>query len=263
MEDLEYHFNSIYIIESLREGDTKTGRTLYNDWLKWEIKKRHEELGGGIIEVQSLQGFSEAIKRIHEEVDKGAYPLIHLEVHGSEEGIQFSNNETLSWEEVGEVFRTINKRIEHNLVVTLAVCNGGHFLRGTPPTEPAPVWGFLGSFEELTEGQIERGFHAFYEVLLNTGDVNAAVDRLKELGIDHIRFFNAEMIFERTWKYHREQHLNPEAIKRRLSELWEEAIRLGIVDIQRKRAWMRSNRIEMVSNKYYLQTKRKFLHRKK
>jgi hypothetical protein len=89
MED-EILFNKVWVIESLRKGDRETGKSLYNDVLL-PISLREKKLRIEIACPADKHSFFKVLSEIEKEAKAGLYPIIHLECHGSKEGLQLAN----------------------------------------------------------------------------------------------------------------------------------------------------------------------------
>ncbi len=121
----EFQFNKVYVIESLDSEEEKlTGQELYNDLLRWK-EYQVKDFKSDLIQVSNKSEFKAALDRIKEEcTTKGFYPIIHFEVHGSEDksGLILNSGELIKWSELYKDLIEINSIIGNNLFITLAVC---------------------------------------------------------------------------------------------------------------------------------------------
>ena len=157
-----FNFNTLYIIESLRPNEKKTGQILYEDMKNYEFF--HDKLTVQLCIVNDVEGWNGLMQNIRLECEtKSTLPIIHLEVHGSEDVIQFTNGSTLGRDYVIEQLRQINIATKCNLFVTLAVCKGLYMLLETHIDKEMPFCGVVGSFEKIMSGDILLRYYEFYK----------------------------------------------------------------------------------------------------
>ena len=173
-----FKFNTLYIIESLREGEAKTGQNLYDD-MHLQIYY-HEGLDVQLHVVQTTGDWNNTMQNILDSCQhNGVFPIIHLELHGYENGIQLTNGDLLSIDKIGEQFRQINIATGCNLFLTLGVCKGLYLLFSTHYDKPMPFCGVVGSFEVMRADDIQLRYGAFYGKFFETFDVGEAYAALK------------------------------------------------------------------------------------
>lgn len=225
MNQLE--FNKIYVIESLRNGDAKTGQQLFND----TIKRRQEQKGLNnsfeLITPTTKEEFFTALEHIKNEVIyKLVNPIIHLELHGSKDGLQLNNGEIITWNELQFRLIELNGISVCNLFVTLATCYGGYIYTVIRPNLRTPFWGFVGPFETVYEDEVLLNFTAFYDEFLQSLDFNAAVNALNNANPNNkskFRFQNTEYVFNVAYQNYEAKYLTPEIVEQRLNKGLAEA----------------------------------------
>ena len=160
----EFVFNKIYILESLQEVDLKTGKELA-DFIKDDLNYKNILF----ISVNSKNEFLKCFENILAETSEYSYPIIHLEIHGSREGLLLSNKEFIFWEELKTHLQRINIRSKNNLFLTLAVCSGRYLetILVDCINEPAPFFGLIGSTDILFSSNISIGFKEYYKFMLD------------------------------------------------------------------------------------------------
>lgn len=96
----ELSYNAVFVIQSLRVGDRETGDELYNDIIKWKCLKNNTVAHLTVIKTkEDLFNFFQEVKTL---VKKGMLiPILHFEMHGSEQGIQLTSMEVVTWEDLG------------------------------------------------------------------------------------------------------------------------------------------------------------------
>ena len=108
----------------------------------------------------------------------------------------------LTWEEFDDAVRPINIKTFNLLVVSMAMCYGGALLSHVNPDKRAPYLCFIGSYRELSEGEIVEGYHRFYESYSSPLDISAAYKALVSIyGEDKNPYglFTQEFIFDETF----------------------------------------------------------------
>ncbi|MDF1697632.1 MAG: hypothetical protein P1U56_17435 [Saprospiraceae bacterium] len=112
------------------------------------------------------------------------YPHIHLECHGSDYGICLKNNIRLTWDNLSELTTEINGLTGNNLVISMALCFGGHFTisllnrLNASTVSRAPALAIIGPEKEISFGQLENGFSYFFDTFLTTRNLDKAVESL-------------------------------------------------------------------------------------
>ena len=150
-----FEFSHIYVIESLRPDDYKTGTELFNDVIMPNMMKRGLEKNCELFEISSKVDFLQTLEIIRQkEIFQDVNPIIHFEMHGDKNGLQFTNNETISWAELQYYLIQLNGICGNNLFITMASCNGGYIFKAINPASCSPFWGFVGPFETVSNGDI-------------------------------------------------------------------------------------------------------------
>ena len=192
----EFEFNYIYVIESLdtNEGDTLTGKNLLENLKPYADQAK--ALSTGLITVESAAQFWDAMDYICQKAAEGERPVIHFEIHGTDEkdGLYIKNGDVIEWPEVLYRISDINYASGCNLMVSFAVCYGQYLAQFINATKKMPFCISLGSFEELYEDDLEVRFFAFYKELLASFNIDKAYkallltmsqvkDKMKEISI--------------------------------------------------------------------------------
>jgi len=212
-----FKFNTIYIVESLKEDEPKTGSMLYEK-LK-PLEQIHDQLSIVFCEVQSKQEWIDLMDNILEDcATKGVYPIIHLEIHGCETGIVFSNGEYILVDEINEQFRKINLASGCNLFITLGVCEGLYVLFGVRIDQLMPYCGAVGSFDDLWNRDIKLRYAEFYDAFFRTFNIYEAYKSLMTIdtGFEpRYRYIPVDEIFYKCYQDYIEKGCSKEAVKQR------------------------------------------------
>jgi hypothetical protein len=215
MVDAATFFDTLWIIESVRSDELKTGRLLYetvSDDARNSKLKVHFERPTSTSEI--LAALDRV--RIHQ-----SHPMLHFECHGSPSGLQAADGGLISWSELRKPLITINEGCGLNLVVVMASCNGSHLIKTATRLDKAPFWAVIGPDEEVTAGQCERDFTRFYQEFFRSFDGDKAIAALNEnsTACCHpeplYRFVNAESIFIRAFAKYYQNHCRGAGKRRR------------------------------------------------
>ncbi|MCH8010367.1 MAG: hypothetical protein IIA61_00200 [Candidatus Marinimicrobia bacterium] len=227
---LDQYFNKIFVIESLRNKDTKTGSDLYNKYLKLKVKQI-QGLEAEIVMPKTKQEFIDFLERVSNEVQTtDLLPVFHIEIHGSPQGLELGSGELIEWMEMYPLLVDINTHIENNLLITLAVCCGNYLTSIILPTKRAPVWGLISIWEKAWDYDMAVSFKEFYDELLSSFDGffdgDKALEKLNEanpeIGYKYI-FYSCQRVFRMAYKEHLAKNYTQEAIKERTQRMFEKA----------------------------------------
>ena len=220
-----FQFDKIFIIESLYEGEWRTGKDLYD-----KLKVKEAEIAGLSIlynYVNTLKELKGVLDSIIDEVETiGTYPIIHFEIHGNPDGLVLSSNELLMWNELYEHLIAVNIPINNNLFVTLAVCMGAYLMKEIRPTRSCPLWGFVGSFDELYSSDMLMRYTDFYLAFLANFNLDDAVKMLVKPSqhprAGNYRFINSEELFKKAYNLYLTTQYEPLALRQRFEKAFKE-----------------------------------------
>ncbi len=222
-----FEFNTLFIIESLKPGETKTGLNLYDEMCT--LKAAHNELSDldlRYVSITSAQEWDDCMAHIIKECKENkVLPIIHLEIHGNKNGIEFTNIECRDRYEVSRQFREINRIIACNLFTTLGVCEGLNILFGIKTDELMPFCGVVGSFDKLKAADIEIRYSEFYRTLFTKLDIYEAYKSLihanSEIVADY-RYIPVDEIFYKNYQDYLDNECTLEAMKQRALNSFEQ-----------------------------------------
>jgi hypothetical protein len=219
-----FEFNKVYVIESLDDSKEKlTGKELYDDLLRWK-EYQIADFKAEYISVDNKTDFLKTLETIKDDcTTKGHYPILHFEIHGSSDttGLVLKSGELVTWNELYQDLVAINSIIGNNLFITLAVCHGGFIMQLIKIENPAPYWGFIGSFEEIKVSDLLIRYNEFYDVFLRSFDLNEAVKKLHEANPSvpsTYRFINSEETFKNINRKYFNEKFSEEQIKLRFED---------------------------------------------
>ncbi|MEX8549429.1 MAG: hypothetical protein V5804_17655, partial [Mucilaginibacter sp.] len=189
-------FDSIFVLQSLPEGDKMTGSNLYNDLLSRRVRQMpgfHTE----IHDISDKEVFDNLMNQIKIACSNNDIrPYLHFEMHGCKEGIQLSNRELLTWEKLYNYFVKINEILRNQLFVSFATCYGAYIFQVIDPLKRSPMFGFIGPSDQISADNIEIDFYGYFDVLLSTKDFDLAIEALNNTNHTNKYVFNtSELIF--------------------------------------------------------------------
>jgi len=112
----------LVIIESLKESDLKTGTLLHNGLLKYK-KLQEPNLSSFLFTVKNKEELFQTLHGIIAKVKTNTlFPILHLEMHGSVDGVRLTSNEFVIWDELLPIFREINILLLNSLTVMTSMC---------------------------------------------------------------------------------------------------------------------------------------------
>ncbi len=210
---MKFKSNTYHIIASIE--DEKCIKGIYEDTIKrWCSEKGFECYYYSLENKSNFFDTIEQIKIFTSDLDK--YPHIHVECHGSHNGIELKNGDKIIWEEIEEIFKEINGMCRNNLVVTMASCFGGHFslslLNNIRFEEHcrAPFFALIGPEKPISYGELEDGYSGFFDAFLTQRDLGTAVDVLTNNSqyAGKFIFMTCESIFKSFIEYFIENSIN-------------------------------------------------------
>jgi hypothetical protein len=222
-----FEFNAIYVIESLKDDDIKTGTALYDDllkrqsykvdYLRMEIKRTNSK--------DALFLEFEEIKKLVLQNDLS--PFFHFEIHGSPEGLVLNSNELVTWMELTNRLREINLLLKNNLFVSFATCYSAHIYQEVQPFLPSPFFAFIGSWEQVTQEDVMYSFYHFFESIFDNEDLSnidlaKAIKKLNDSKKQPTYYFyNAEQIFDKAMSEHDKSLADPIQLNKRIAGIIE------------------------------------------
>lgn len=212
-------FNQILFVDSLPEGENTAARLYANvsDWA--HVMEQTPAIVSK--RVLSADAF---IALLHECADLAReqpyVPLLHIECHGREEGLEFADGSQLTWADMKPAFVALNQATKLNLIVIVAACFGGAISGSARVEERAPFWAFLAPKREIGAGILEDAFSVFYQTLLRTRSSEQAMAALRgtEAGKEFWQL-SAHTIFRMVAEAYEAHHLTDDAVQRQAARL--------------------------------------------
>ncbi len=232
-------FNKIYVIESLEAPETFTGTNLYDNVLQ-HFNTKYADKDAELINVNTKDELIAAFEKIENECKNGIKPIIHLEIHGLDDRTGLAlNRGYIEWEELYGQLSKINAASNWHLYLTMAVCFGNYAMKLIRPNLPAPFAGILGSFDALSIYGLEISYDAFYQELLNSLDLDAAIIALQTANpsLEEYKLIKAEQTFKNVMQKYFDTQFSHSVVTSRFNKSTRE---LGIKQSRDRNEWTRA-----------------------
>jgi hypothetical protein len=167
--------NQFVILESLPDGERKTGRLLWEDLepmiLPYGIHLQlHYKTAGSATEFEALLRDLWAFV----DIDHRA-PWLQIECHGGREGLQFADGSIMPWSDLKPLLMAINHASRMNLFLVLACCHGGWFATECRYDEQVPFAWMLGPGDAIRPTPLYSLMANFWGTALKVRDVTVAL----------------------------------------------------------------------------------------
>lgn len=192
------YFNKLIVVQSIPDDEPQTGTDLYNDYIKrlaWLDKNLHTD----IVDVNTRQEFFEILNKIKEDIRReDILPYIHLETHGTKEGISLKSGDTVRFKDFIQTLREINILSKNNLFISVSACWGGRIQMETDIEQPCPFRGFIGPMQKIFPRDLIVSFSEFFDEFLRSKDFEKAVNKLNTYNKSGVIFshYNAESFYD-------------------------------------------------------------------
>jgi len=236
-------FSGIYVIESLPDGDPKTGRDLYDN-VVFPVTRKLDNLHTQFATARNRDEFIKCLADVGRDVaTNGRIPMLHLEAHGTPDGIELADQLQLTWKELVPLLGSINEACHMNLVVIAISCYGANLVSALMPSDRAPLFLNVGPRDTMKHVELLEATSRFYaqlvETLLTGGDINAAFDAMNAgVSGSGARIFvgTAEIYFCRVFRQYWAQQTE-EALQARENDLVARNARERGADLRRTAAF--------------------------
>lgn len=169
-------YNQIHIIQSIPEHSEQTGTSLFN-LLQQFRRTARPNLDVQLHNIQNREEWDNAVSQLRRNQQE-FYPIIHIEMHGNNRGLQLENGEFISWAGFNEQMRSIKDLSQNNLLITMAVCKGACLNNSIIGTLPYKV--LIATEDNIIENRIYDSFATLYERILKHVDVKEAVRQMNQ-----------------------------------------------------------------------------------
>ena len=190
MQVINFEYNSIIIIESLRINDIKTGKNLHD-----ELRRLHPKHKGiQYVPVVSAEDFTNLMVEIESLMlqHNKFRPIIDIETHGNIHVTQFADGSTIKWEDLMCITRRLNKICNNELVLFLACCEGYKFLNSISVSQYSPCGYLYAPPDSISDVILNKATVVFFNEITINGDLDKAASLLERMKIN---CFKSEIFF--------------------------------------------------------------------
>ncbi|MNQ53372.1 hypothetical protein D3C85_674100 [compost metagenome] len=208
----------IVVIQSLFDGDKKTGAELYNDTIRMQIEyvqAQNIKMTHSFHNVEDKETLIDILKYygVNSAYMQGGV-VIHLEIHGlgDLEGLILKNGSTINWGILSDLFREININTCNKLYITMATCYGRYLYKGVDPKKKSPYSGYISASQEVSTGEVMEDFTLLFQSLIGNGNLVKSYLELDERG-SNFYYKDSERIFKENFQAVLEKLKNDFSIK--------------------------------------------------
>ena len=187
----------IFILESLKQTDPKTGKQVF-DYLKsksidvefYNFHSKQELLN--ILDIIKLRSASESFQ-----------PFVHFDCHGNNDGIgaisKDGTSELIKWKSIRDEFRAIYMSSKRRSIICMSSCEGFNAIKLVAQCEPCPYDHVCGSFEKISFDDSYNAYTKFYDLVYNGKSIyEASVEIHNTAEFKNMKFMgiNSETLFK-------------------------------------------------------------------
>jgi hypothetical protein len=222
LTSLDVHFDAVYVIESLRPGEPKTGSELYDQVIgpaSYRLDKLETRLFSVSTRAELFNCLAEMGRRAHYET---RWPLLHVETHGDEAGLELASSEFVPWDELAVHLQEVSIPSQLNFFVTLAACAGGYLAGTLKAGTRATAAAIIGPAQPVSAAELREAFGAFYSEFLTSLNGNAAIRALRQIEESQSKkyvFLPAMTMFRKTYEWYLIDDCSPDAMEDREREI--------------------------------------------
>jgi len=107
-------------------------------------------------------------------------PILHLSMHGDNEGIGLTDRTFLSWEELRHILTPVTNAMQGGLLICMSSCFGTAGCRmAMHEQQDNPFWGLVGNTASPSWADAAVAYVTFYHLFFKGIPVDDCVDRMK------------------------------------------------------------------------------------
>lgn len=206
----EHRVSDVLIVDAVRANDVRTGLQLFTR-LEYGLRS---DISVNYGEVSSAGALRDML------IDwasrwRGNWPLLHLECHGSAEGVQIGDDaKLLEWATFSDVLRPLNVQCHNRLTLLVAACESFNPLRLVGFDNVAAFFMLIASSKPILASNVFDGCAAFYESLHKTHDLDVALRALETHWKSDAFFMTCEQAFMLVFEEYKRLFIdNPEGLQ--------------------------------------------------
>lgn len=236
METIEFLAHGFVIIDLVPSKDMQTARHIEENLLD-EINAVNSGLFCEKIRCETKNDLINVFNKIKERIrDKGEISYIHIEGHGSKEGVELLDGLVMPWSEIFEHFREINILCKNNLFFSSGACQSAYAFKAATITKPSPIFGMLAPEQKVQAGGVLDGYIAFYKSLIRNESLNDAFNAFTDAtnGKQYALIFSQLLFKKAAYKYLKE-HCMGKGRRERLENVLTQAVNTTDIEVRKAR----------------------------
>lgn len=169
----------VYVIESPSDDDLLDGRTEGRSLCE---ALRLAEIPHWYSLVTTSKTFEESIgRRLSEALSRfNQPPIIHLSMHGNNDGVALTNGEFLSWENLRRSLAPLTNAMNGGLLICMSSCFGSSGCRMAMHEEnDQPFWALVGNATSALWADAGVAYITFYHLFFKDIPVEQCVERMR------------------------------------------------------------------------------------
>lgn len=174
----------VYVIESPSATDLLDGRT---EGRALSEALRLSEIPHWYSLASTEEAFSEALSsRLRQAMGHaGLAPIIHLSMHGNQNGVALTDGTFMSWHSLRTHLRPINEAMNGGLLIGMSSCLGAAGCRmAMHEDNERPFWALVGNTATPTWADSAVAFITFYHLFFKNVFLPDCVERMKLASCD-------------------------------------------------------------------------------
>ena len=165
-------------------------------------------------EIPTAADLYEMLDGLAERARLGARPMIHLDMHGSKEGLAIAaTGELAPWTSVVPKLQAINLATKGNLCVVAGVCYALHAIKQIKISEPCAIHMLIAPEDVVYVGFLEDETVKFYQEVFSSGHVEKA--HKEHLSAQLKVFYSEKLLAVALTRYIRDSCLGKGGARRR------------------------------------------------
>ncbi len=132
--------------------------------------------------VTTKKSLTSAIRwKLHEAVKKfNKPPILHISMHGNNEGVGLTNGEFISWQDLRNELTPLMNNMNGGLLICMSSCSGGSGCRmAMHENEDFPFWALIGNTQDALWSDAAVAYITFYHLFFKGMNAIDCVSAMK------------------------------------------------------------------------------------
>lgn len=194
---VSFYARRLVIIDSVKKNEWESGKMLYNRISEWPDTT--VKLDCKYKNIRTASEFKSYLEELQKSVNSEGVPILHISMHGDENGLQLSSGECIDWEELTPSIVQLNIATKNNLLITMAACYGLFitFVNSTKYDRSA-FWCVLGRSDSHSGGDFTNDYERFYRTLLQSSNFGDAILAINGANEKNYQIYSGVLLFKKT-----------------------------------------------------------------